>query len=444
MFNDEEYVPWSGRRYKVNIHGKIFDFSGNEIKSFKENDEVFVELEWVLGKRKYLLSLVMLYSFGKIKLPDYLLDFVEPLYLDDNKSNLHIVNLIYRFKDGPIEVIEYPGFYYIPFFCDYAISKNGQLINIKTGKYKEWSITKTGGIKNQTGGYYYSRCITEDGISKVLFLHRALCLVFKKYDNKVLSIVVNHLDGKPSNNTLDNLEWCTYSENNLHAVKIGLRPNSSLPVLMKNLYTGEITRFESVTACCRHLKHNGNSFIYYRLRDKTNKVFSDMLMFKYDDESPWPVIDINKVKIHRTNNDNDIIARNVFTGNLIIFNGCRQGEELTGVNQGTILRHLRDNALIPCKGYNFKFLDDKTEWIKHTDRHLKIYEKYPIYPPDGIILTNIETNDETFYCSAAEAANALNLSKTLLANIVNKNLKWNNKFSLKYFKLRECLSPVTA
>src|ERR1035437_3686454 len=341
MFNKEEFIPWCGRRYEINIYSKVFDLLGNEIKSFIENEETFVELDWVLGRRKYLVSLIMLYSFNRLKLPEHLMDLVEPLYLDNSKTNLYLTNILYRFKDGPIEVINYPGFYYIPFFSDYAISKDGTLINIKTGKYKEWSITKSGGIKNQTGGYYYSRCITEDGVSKILFLHRALCLVFKKYEHNVLSIVVNHKDGKPGNNTLDNLEWCTYTQNNIHAIKTGLRPNSTLPILMKDLKTGEITRFESISACSRHLGHQEKSFVYYRVRDNPNKVYSDLLMFKYDDEKPWPIINLDDVEIHIVGGGSEIVARNVFTGNILIFTGTGEGEKLTGVRQATILRHLK-------------------------------------------------------------------------------------------------------
>ena len=55
---------------------------------------------------------------------------------------------------------------------------------------------------------------------KYIPLHRLLCLTFKK--NLKNYPVVNHKDGNKLNWNLNNLEWCTVEENNIHAQKEGL------------------------------------------------------------------------------------------------------------------------------------------------------------------------------------------------------------------------------
>ena len=55
--------------------------------------------------------------------------------------------------------------------------------------------------------------------SKTLRIHRLVMEVF----NPINSFMqVNHIDGNKSNNKLDNLEWCTDSDNKKHAYKTGL------------------------------------------------------------------------------------------------------------------------------------------------------------------------------------------------------------------------------
>ena len=73
--------------------------------------------------------------------------------------------------------------------------------------------------KNSSGYYRVSLNIT--GKRKDYFIHRLVAEYFIDNPNKYE--FVNHKDGNKSNNRSDNLEWCSRSENELHAWRIGLK-----------------------------------------------------------------------------------------------------------------------------------------------------------------------------------------------------------------------------
>lgn len=61
-----------------------------------------------------------------------------------------------------------------------------------------------------------------DGKKRTFRVHRLVMMAFNPVEN-MNELEVNHLDGNKKNNKLENLEWCTASENQKHAFETGLQ-----------------------------------------------------------------------------------------------------------------------------------------------------------------------------------------------------------------------------
>jgi len=75
-------------------------------------------------------------------------------------------------------------------------------------------------LKIQTNGYL-SIGLTIDNNRKTINVHRLVAIAF--IDNTNQKSVVNHIDGNKQNNYVDNLEWCSFSDNSQHAKSKGLK-----------------------------------------------------------------------------------------------------------------------------------------------------------------------------------------------------------------------------
>lgn len=72
---------------------------------------------------------------------------------------------------------------------------------------------------------YYRINLIRDNHGKGFGVHRLVAQAFiPNTENKP---TVNHIDGNKQNNCVDNLEWATYQEQNDHAVRLGLRTQST-------------------------------------------------------------------------------------------------------------------------------------------------------------------------------------------------------------------------
>ena len=90
-------------------------------------------------------------------------------------------------------------------------------------KFGSCSLSYEDKISKQTKakcGYLFVSLTNEKGESKIYRVHRLILEAFTpNHENKPF---VNHIDGDKHNNELSNLEWCTSSENMIHAYENGL------------------------------------------------------------------------------------------------------------------------------------------------------------------------------------------------------------------------------
>jgi hypothetical protein len=94
------------------------------------------------------------------------------------------------------------------------------------GTFKVFS-DKTGILKELKQSHVYNtkranaKPYVQVGVKGCTLLHR---LIASTYLGCIEGKTVNHIDGNPLNNTLENLEIVTQSENDLHAYATGLKP----------------------------------------------------------------------------------------------------------------------------------------------------------------------------------------------------------------------------
>lgn len=150
------------------------------------------------------------------------------------------------------------------------ISENGQIVRVKFKANRTYNSKKLPYVlKPSLDKDGYERItIQNGGNKKIYYVHRLVALNYIPNPNNYP--VVNHIDGNKRNNHYTNLEWCTITHNNNHALKTGLRDmkNNKLskPVLQYDMKGNFIKEYASanearrqtglsqghISECCRN------------------------------------------------------------------------------------------------------------------------------------------------------------------------------------------------
>lgn len=140
----------------------------------------------------------------------------------------------------------------------YQVSNLGRIKRIlfKNGKYE---FAKEKILKNVLTKDYYHITLSKNNKKQIYMVHKLVAKAF--LDEEKNKDYINHKDGNKLNNNVENLEWCTLSENTNHAYKNGLmkRYKEKYEKMKKQVgqYTLDgtlITKYESIRDASRKTK----------------------------------------------------------------------------------------------------------------------------------------------------------------------------------------------
>lgn len=175
--------------------------------------------------------------------------------------------------------------------------------------YEYYAVTRMGLVKSvirdkilssyKLNGYYIVNAF-RDSLTETLPVHRAVALAWVENPDPERFYLVNHLDGVPTNNTDDNLEWTDHSGNNYHAVATGLR-NDNISCFVRDFETKVVYDFPSLAQAAEFMGLPKDA-PYPMLRPKKfGSLVNDRFELRYRGEAtPWFYADrIEKVQPSR-------------------------------------------------------------------------------------------------------------------------------------------------
>lgn len=422
-------VVGSQGKYKINCYGVVRDTLDNIIhtKRNQKNELIVNILAWD-GVRDYRVIDLIAVHFKDIFLPEKYYNEIEAFLANGDKLDIHPSNIGYRFKCGKIEHEDYKGYYYVPGFTKAIINEQGDTYRFSINEWKpvKYGIAK-GGAKNAKGGYRVSST-SFDGISTSIRRHRLLALVFLPYPDNVDELDVNHINGVPGDDRLENLEWVTRANNNLHAYINDLKDQHER-VLVRNARTGKVNEYYSIAECARNLGFKSILTIWHRIHKAPfSKVFHDGLQMKFkSDPRDWiKPKDVEKEILLAKKNNTLIKVRNVKTDEVTECDTVVDAIKLVEASHKTIIKMIDTGMLF--KGYQAKYLDDDSEWPTYTDKEYDLSFCGDNVPIEA---RNVLTGETNKYISLAEATKVF--PKTIIRTLKDgKQQLFANGWQVKY------------
>lgn len=286
--------------------------------------------------------------------------------------------------------------YLIPSFNNYYIDENECVFNKKNGKRLYGSINGS--------GYRFYHLMGDDERDYNVGEHRLVALARIEKPLTEERLVVNHKDGVKLHNKPTNLEWCTYSQNAIHAGHSGLSPKAC-SVQVRDVRTDEVFYFQTMLECAAHFAISKDA-VSYRCHCGPVRIFPGGFQYRTPaSHEDWPSIDDIDLVLLENGTKKAVYIKDLQTGLIEPFEKLLDASKFLEVTLGNLSGHFNRSSQPVLKDrYQLKKCSDREDWK----------EPHFLNAKQKVLVVDTKLGKETIYKTAREAAFNNNLKPTAL------------------------------
>lgn len=308
------------------------------------------------------------------------------------------------------ESTEFPGYYHIPGFSLYVISKTGDVIHRLSKRHPT--------CRRNTSGYHCFTLRDDHQRKRCVIRSRLMCMTFKPTDDAPF-LQVDHINCDKGDDRLENLEWVTPKENCQRAARNGLY-RGARAVCVRDYDTKEVTVYESIAAAGRALGLNKDSMMY-RLELNDGRVYPERKQYSFaDNPTNWAEVEDIECEIARFGVCKRALLRDLETGTIMEFDKLSDLAKYVKMPHPTLSAYMSKVSQPVLPGmFQVKLKSDPSPWRDPEDPWFELTQFGNFSP---VIVTEASTGRFEIYESQIKCAKA----RRLLPSTLNYRLKFGS------------------
>lgn len=301
---------------------------------------------------------------------------------------------------------EFPGYYYIPGFGLYVLSKSGDIIQRVTKRHISYRCN--------TSGYYVCSLINDHGYRRQISRARLMCTTFKPTEDANF-LQVDHVNCDKGDDRLENLEWVTPKENCQRAAKNGLYKGAH-PVRVRDYDTKEVVIYPSIAEAARAMGMSKDAMLY-RLEMNDGRVYPERKQYSFVDNIPnWADKEDEEFET-QFGTAKQVYMRDIRSGVIKEFDKLSDLAHALGISQSYLSEYLAKMKQPVIDGlFQIKLKSDKSPWRDVDDPWLELAKTTGRTP---VVVENVKTGITKIYKSQMECVR----DRHILPSTLNERLK---------------------